>query len=139
MKMYGLDIKTRRTDPPHFHGVPPTFAADVLAAGLDRDRQAATRVRNFVTSAKFAVNKAAVPGAIPTEGRPDLYLDAPGSSTPLLDTTMAPEGITDGAPQIVPQWTSEGSLAGAHTEGQAPASGSFVVSGEHGHPGADLR
>lgn len=120
MLIYGQPTETRRTDSPHFHGVPPTFAADVLAADLDRDRTAAARVRDFVTSAKFAVNKAAVPGVIPAEGRPDLYLDGVASSTPVLDATMSPEGITDGAPQLVLSGCQKGRLRARTPKAKRP-------------------
>lgn len=80
-----------------------TFAADVIAAGMSRDRRAAARVKEFVTSAEFAVTKANA--ALPTIGRGDAYGDGPISATPVLDFSMAP--LDNGNPQSVPHWSSE--------------------------------
>jgi hypothetical protein len=111
------------------------FSTDLFATARDANGEAAQRVQRFMAQAFADVDTLDVNELNPNRNRPDLYVDNLTYEYPIW-STINKGSIPDATPFTIPQFSSAGTLVGAHTEANEPTAGSFVTTSQTVTPGA---
>lgn len=100
------------------------FSSDLFASIRHNDGEAKQRIREFMR--EVFVSKANVATINPSTNRPDLWVDEKAYSTPLWNA-VEKGGLDDSTPFILPNFASASNVVADHTEGNEPASGTYVT------------
>lgn len=103
------------------------FSSDVIAYGKG-DSTAAARVMEFVTK-QFNVITTDVNELNMPPNRPDMYVDQRSYRYPVWEA-INKGTLADITPFTFPKFSSASGLVGAHSEGNEPSSGTFVVTNQ---------
>lgn len=111
------------------------FSADVAAALVDRNGEAAQRVNQFLGAA-FDVATDDVNEINPVPTRSEMYVDYIEKTAPVY-SAIYKGALDDATPFIVPKYSSSSNLVADHVEGEPPASdGTFVTTSQTVTPAA---